>query len=296
MKKIVSTFVFALAILGNAAIAKPIEIDTPDAHIIVTRALDSWSGDESASENSLEAVEKHKAGFWLRDAKGGNIAGFPLLFGGLSDHLVVQGVNSTLKKLSFKLSQDKTNFTIEKPVILKPSELTDFIKYQGELYKNLAMSEGNPATLHNSVSARKFFGGILALGTVVVAGDKYGNLGSNAVLNSSIPGDIYQFSSSGRAALTPLDLSHVNFDASSYKSIDVRRVIQGNNERLGQIIIAYKTDKTDDIENAALIKSIVSLTGADTTVEAIQHARDEDLAKRQAIWDACVTEGKCKND
>ncbi len=287
------------SLLSLPIFAAPVEFDTADAHIVVIRALDSWSGDTSASADSLTAVKEHKGGFRLGSEKGPryDVPGFPMLFGFNSDSeksVVVQGVIAALKPLNFNLTQSTVNFKVDKPIALEPVKLTDFAKYQRELYRNMVISQGNPANLHSSVSARKFFAGVFSLGVVVVGGEKYGSLGSQALLNSGIPGDVYQFSSSGRAALTPLDLP--NFDASGYKSIDVRRVIQGNNERVGQVIIAYKNEKTDDAENAALIKAIVSLTGADTTVEAIQQARNEDLAKRKAIWDACVADGKCKKD
>jgi len=281
------------SLYSSTVLAASVEIDTPDAHIVVMRALDSWSGDEGASEDSLEAVADHEGGFQLERPQG-LVLGFPLLFGGLNDDVVVQGVNSALKAMKFKLTQSKVNFKVDKPIALEPEKFAEFAKYQRDLFKSLVISEGNPATLHNSVSAKKFFSGILALGTVAIAGEKYGALGQEAMLNSGIPGDVYQFSSSGRAALTPLDTP--DFKLASYKSIDVRRVIQGNNERVGQVIIAYKADKTEAAENDALIKAIASLTGADTTVEAIKQARDEDLSKRQAIWNACVSEGKCKNE
>jgi hypothetical protein len=89
------------------------------------------------------------------------------------------------------------------------------------------------------------------------------------------------------------------FNASSYKYIDVRRVEEGPHEspiRVGQIIIAYKNEKTDESEKTALVKAIVSLTGADTTVADISKAREEDLVKRQAIWDECVALDKCKKE
>jgi len=295
-----------LAILSSCALlfpstilAAPIEIDTPDAHIVVMRALDSWSGDESASEDSLTEVAKHRGGFILASEKGPRFdtLGYPMLFGFNSEsegNPVVHGVIQALKPFDFKLHQDATNFRVENAATFEPDKFVKFAKYQRDLFKSLVISEGNPATLHSSVSARKFFSGILALGTVAIVGEKYGALGQETILNSGIPGDVYQFSSSGRAALTPLDTP--DFKSASYKSIDVRRVIQGNNERVGQVIIAYKTDKTEAVENDALIKAIVSLTGADTTVEAIKQARDEDLSKRQAIWNTCVSEGKCKND
>lgn len=282
------------SLLSLPILAAPVEYDTPDAHIIVIRALDSWSGDNSASDDSLEAVAKHEGGFRLNRPKGA-VFGFPLLFGFNGDSkadAVIQGVVLALKPLKFELAQDKTNFSIERPVALDPTKYANFINYQRELFQHLVISQGNPATLPSRVSSKKFFGAVLSLATVAVAGEKFGALGSQTTLNSGIAGDVYQISASSRAALSPIALPH--FDASGYKSIDVRRVIQGNNDRLGEVIIAYKNDKTDDAENTALIKAIVTLTGADTTVEAIKQARAEDLAERQAIWDSCVVEGKCK--
>lgn len=280
------------SMLSFSTFAAPVEFDTPDAHIIVVRALDSWSGDTSASEDSLEAVTKHEGGFHLERPKG-FVAGFPLLFGGLNDDIVVQGVNSALKAMNFKLAQSSVNFRVEKPIPIEPTKYDYFVKYEHDFYKNTVLADGNPASLSGRVKAKKFFSGALALVSVALAGEKFGVLGSQTTLGS-FSGDIYQLSASSRAALSPVNLP--DFDASSYKTIDVRRVTQGNNDRLGQVIIAYKNDKTVEAENTALIKAIVSLTGADTTVDAIKQARAEDLSKRQTIWDACVAEGKCKNE
>ncbi|MDP1872452.1 MAG: hypothetical protein Q8K61_12635 [Gallionella sp.] len=276
--------------------AAPVEFDTPDAHVIVMRALDSWSGDDSASEESLDAVSKHKGGFRV-ERPAGDVLGYPLLFGFNSDakaDMVVQGVSNALKPFDFKLAGVQSEFSVGKPIALDPTKYTDFANYQRELYKAVVISDGNPAALHGRVSGRKFFSGVLSLVAIGIAGEKFGALGSQTVLNTGVAGDVYQLGAFGNAVLSPIYLP--NFDASSYKSIDVRRVIQGNNDRLGQVIIAYKNDKTEDAENTALITAIVSLTGADTTIDAIKLARAEDLAKRQSIWDACVVEGRCKKD
>jgi hypothetical protein len=273
--------------------AASVEFDTPDAHVIVMRSIDAWSGDNTASEESLEAVKNHEAGYRVYRYKG-DVLGFPILFGGLADDKVVQGVNSELKLRGFKLEQARVNFSVDKPLALDPAKYADFANYQRELYKAAVISDGNPSTLHGRVSGKKFFSGIISLATIGIAGAKFGALGSQTVLNTGVAGDIYQLGASGNAALSPIDLPA--FNASSYKSIDVRRVVQGNNDRLGQVIIAYKNDKTNDAENTALIKAIVTLTGADTTIDAIKLARAEDLTERQSIWDTCVAEGKCKKD
>ncbi len=68
----------------------------------------------------------------------------------------------------------------------------------------------------------------------------------------------------------------VPFDFSQYKSVDLRRVVDGQKDRLGQIIIAYKGEKTKQAEDAALAQAIVTASGADTTVEAIEESRKKD--------------------
>jgi hypothetical protein len=71
--------------------------------------------------------------------------------------------------------------------------------------------------------------------------------------------------------------------------------VDGQKDRLGQIIIAYKGEKTKQAEDAALAQAIVTASGADTTVEAIEESRKKDQTARQAIWDECVAQEKCKD-
>jgi hypothetical protein len=284
---------------GTIAKDSPVELDTSDAHIIVMRSLDAWSGNNSASEDSLDAVKDHEVGFWLgRPQYKGAVAGFPMLFGWNKDSeadVVVQGVITALKPYNFKLNQNKYfQFTVENPVVLDPNKYESFANRQRELYKFVVITQGNPTTLPGRVSAQKFLGGLLAAGAVVWGGKTFGAVGSAGMIDSGIAGDLSHISTPSRAAITPVELP--SFDATNYKSIDVRRVVQGQNDRVGQIIIAYKNEKTADNENEALIKAIVTLTGADTTIDSIKQSRVRDLAKRQAIWDECVAAGKCEKE
>ena len=280
--------------ISSTAFSAPVEFDTPDAHIIVMRALDSWSGDNTASEESLKAVKNREGGFVLRLPNGKHAMGFPTFGGSVDKGETVQGVVTELNARNFKLENLRTNFVIEKPVAIEPTQFSSFADLQRQIFESTVISSGNPTTLHNNVSTKKFFGALLSLGSIAVAGAKFGATGSQVVLNSGIAGDAYQITASSKAALTPVNLP--SFDATMYKTIDARRVAQGQNERFGQVIIAYKTEKTDATEKDALIKAIVSLTGADTTPEAVQQSRNEDFTKRQALWDACVAEDKCKKD
>jgi hypothetical protein len=60
------------------------------------------------------------------------------------------------------------------------------------------------------------------------------------------------------------------------------------------VIIAYKEPKTLETERAALAEAIFSLTGADTTPEAITEERQKDFAMRKQIWAECVQRGDCR--
>ena len=84
-------------------------------------------------------------------------------------------------------------------------------------------------------------------------------------------------------------------DFTPYKEIDIRKLTV-NAERVGQIIIAYRGEKTLDAESAALIQGIVVATGANTTVAAVEKARIDDYQARSAIWSECVAAGRpeCK--
>jgi len=59
------------SLLSLEAFSAPVEFDTPDAHVIVMRSIDAWSGDNSASEDSLGNVKNHQGGFRLAHRNGG---------------------------------------------------------------------------------------------------------------------------------------------------------------------------------------------------------------------------------
>jgi hypothetical protein len=156
------------------------------------------------------------------------------------------------------------------------------------------LAQGNPTTLPDRVRGRKVLGTILAVATTAFAFDKLGSIGAQAALGSGLTGDVYQVASQYKSALAPLSLNLTDFG--DYKSVDVRNVTTAYSDRVGQIIIGYKVDRTPQIEAEAMALAILSVSGLDTTPDQVAAARADDLAARQAVWDACVAEGKCKND
>lgn len=265
------------------SVAAPVELDTPSAHIIVIRPVDGWSGDKSVSEDTLESIKVRRASYMFGTVDGGFYRGSPTVFQGVSDHPVTKGTEAELAKLKMKLvNSDINGFTVQKAVAVPVSDMPILIKAQEDFYKRLVIAQGNPATLSSRVSSKKFVGGLLAVGATVLSMDKFGAaIGSQVALGSGIADDIYRVSYKNREAMAPAKIADLDF--SVYKQVEVRKITAAS-DRVGQVIIAYKEDKTPQAEEEALIKAIVSLTGADTTPVEVEKSRAEDLANRVAIW------------
>lgn len=273
--------------------AIPVEFDTPDAHVIVVRPVDLWSGDRGWSEDSLDYIETRKFNFML-GGNGGYFRGGPTVFQGVDDHPVTKGVERVLESMGADTCNCANNFRIEEPVAIPPEDMAAVVTSQEALYKRLIVAQGDPSALESKVRTKKFFGGLASIATFAIFAGKLGvNDGLNAAQTLNLPDAIYRTSYQYRGALIPANLPTIDF--SQYKTVEIRRASYlPAPERIGQIVIAYKGAKTPDAETAALIKGIVSLVGADTTTDAVEKARAEDYAARVAIWSHCVAEGKCK--
>ena len=275
--------------------AASVELDTPSAHIIVVRPVDAWSGDKSVSQDTLESIAKRRASYMLGNAMGGFYRGSPNVFQGVSDYPVTKGVEAELAKLQMKLvNSDVNGFTVQKAVVVPIADMPTLIKAQEDFFKRLVIAQGNPENLQDKVSSKKFIGALLAIGSTVLAMDKFGAaIGSQVTLGSGIADDIYRVSYKNREAIIPINIPGLDF--STYKSVEVRKITAAS-DRVGQIIIAYREDKTPQAEEEALIKAIISLTGADTTPGEVEKSRADDLASRVAIWNACITDPTCKHN
>lgn len=288
----------ALLALFNAggAFAAPVEFDLDGAHVLVVRPVDLWSGNRDMQERSLESVRERRVSYAYydqsRQVRYGSRMG--LMF--RSDAPVSNTVKSKLDELKTELvSNDSYFFTVLPAVSLTPSEFRTLVEVQERLFDKNVLAQGNPATLQSRVSTRKFIGNALALVALAASIDKLGAVeGANFALGSGLSEDAYKLAYRARHVAAPLRLPAA-FATGEFTRVDVRRVFY-QNDVIGQVVIAYRGERTTDLENAALSGAIVTLTGADTTADEVEKARREDLAARQAVWDACVADGKCKGD
>jgi hypothetical protein len=295
MRRILWTAVTALAAtFPLASGAQPVELDTPSAHIIVVRPIDNWSGDTSAQSDTLAALNDHKVSYDVV-LDGTRYRGSPLVLQGVSDNPVTLGVEAELKAHDIELVRRSAYlFHVLDATPLTPMDYPSLAKAQLDYRQLFVLREGDPNTLPSRMRTRDIAGDLLSIGALFIPGHALGTgIGANVMMNSGFAEDIGNIPRAARAAMIPAALPAL--DTTAYRQIDVRRV-DFRPDAPGEIIIAYKTTKTPEVEQAALVKAIVTLTGADTSPDAVSAAREADFKERVSMWDACVASGNCQKE
>ena len=277
LKIIVAGLSMMSACLASAA---PVEYDTPDAHIVVIRPMDQWVPATSAvADLDAKRFSGAYSGSYFLDQKKS------IRLDDSGDQFSQYFANKYPKK---KYDSANSIFTtVLRPITLKPENMPEVFNQLNEGYEAFIIANRKPAPPPSGGGGRPFGAiadGLSGAGVFgMIGAGVFGLLG--AVLDNPI-----------KINTTPLPVSKpANIDYSKFKSIDLRPTLSGAPAR-GQIIIAYKADKTEAIENEALAIGIGSTLGFDTTKEAVLVARAADLADRQVIWDKCVADGKCKDE
>jgi hypothetical protein len=296
--------IILLLIATTAATASPLVFETESAKVFVVRPIDQWSGDKSALESSLEA-HKNKTAWYtvlLNDQK--YLFGNPNVTQSATNHPITNAVAQKLEQNGFKLPRSSDNsFTVQLPVSVPVEKIGTVQTYQTAAFKQTIANQGNPDNLQGKTTRNKFIGGILSVGTMIAAADRFGAVGgSHATLGSGITDSIYTAVSNYKGGLVPVDLSGQDLEQwcskpeCRYKEIEIRRVTTAAPDRMGQIVIAYKNRKTQEAEEGALIQAVYLLTAAGSSTAEIETARQENLQLRKSIWASCVTEGNpsCK--
>ena len=270
--------------------AQPVIKETTDVIIIAVRPVDMWSPDLKFNILTLDMVKEKRTRFTYPEPNGKTIAIFKSFFQDPEKAPVADLVSAKLKTTGFQISNDPANFTVQPPTPIATSDLPEFIAAQNAVYAKSIEKSGNPDKLEGKESAKKFFGNLLSLATFIGVGEKYGFANANsAVIGNGVAFDLGASVQKFGKILVPRPLPQV--DLSNYKQADIYRVT--SLKTVGMVIIAYKEPKTLESERAALAEAIFSLTGADTTPEAIVKEREQDFAMRKKIWAACVERGDC---
>lgn len=174
---------------------------------------------------------------------------------------------------------------------LTSEEAKTFTSTQNALWQNKVISMGDPNKLIEKADSAQTATNWMAIGGLLggavlgaYAGNAIGNpinASGGATIGSQI-GISTSFLSTYGGLISFNQLPAVDY--SKYKTVDVRKVTINVNQRSGNIIIAYKGQKTDQAEQTALIAAIPILLGFTETVTDIKAARAQDLAARKEVW------------
>jgi hypothetical protein len=289
IKNLLALAIFTLTTTVGAQVAQK---ETNDALIIVSRPIEMWSPDTSQMSRLLQITKEKHASFGYSETNGKRIAIFKSLFQDPERAPVADAVISKLTNNGFKIGNSGSTFEVLPPIQISPIDLPEFIAAQNAVYAKSIEKAGNPDKLEGKESAKKFFGNLLSLATFFVVGEKFGYANANsAVIGNSVAFNLGESVQKFGSILVPRPLPLIDFD--NYKQADVYRVT--GFKSVGMVIIAYKEPKTLETERAALAEAIFSLTGADTTPEAIIEERQKDFAMRKQIWSECVQRGDCSD-
>lgn len=282
--KVIFPVAFAVtsALVAPLSYSQPVQFDTADAHVTVIRPADIWSPSSQSTENIVSRYQLKQVRYRLTNEGGSTNSD--------QDDELARKVKELVKPLGFEVGGFRSLIlVIEKPVTLTAEQMPAFLATQDLAFKQTVARAGNPANLASQNRRQQWIAGAFGL---VVAGLGVNSFGSVAVQAAQGPAqDAYSVVMRAKQVLTPQP--SVPFDYSGYTSVDIRRV--KIDDHIGQIIIAYRGEKTESKEVDALSRAIVTASGADSTLDDIQAAQTKDQANRQAVWDACVASGACNN-
>ena len=287
IKKIGLLPFFFLAGFANGQVAQK---ETKDALIVISRPIEMWSPDSKYNQLILNIVKEKQSSFSYFEPNGKEISILKTLFQDPVRAPVADDVVAKLSNTGFTILKGSIAFKVLPPSPIKTTDLPEFIEAQNAVYAKSIEKAGNPDKLEGKESTKKFFGNLLSLTTFIAVGEKFGYANANsAVIGNSVAFNLGESVQKFGNILIPRPLPLIDFD--NYKQADVYRVT--GFKSVGMVIIAYKEPKTIETERAALAEAIFSLTGADTTPEAIVKERENDFATRKQIWADCVARGEC---
>jgi hypothetical protein len=283
----------AALLAASAAGAAPVEYDAPDYHLIVCRPFDSWSGDTSVMAGERDTIADHRGRISYRDVESNGHtrgAGITLLNGPTDDAVTIDTV-ALMKQRGVEISaRGGYHWTMGLPTELEPDGYVHLKQAQSALYDTLVRRQGDPDKVAGSMMARHVLGNVLAVAAIGAGMDKFGPIGGSVVA-TTFAGDIAQLPLGVRQSFAPFDLPEL--DAKQFSKLEVYSVKVNEGGSPGQVIVAYRGAPSTATRHAALVQALASVSGSDTTPDAIDAARAADLQRRRDSWAACIKAGGC---
>ena len=293
---------FIATFIARYAIAVPIEVETKELKVIVIRPLDQWAPDSVMDKNNrvLNKFSEKEYSYSLYSSASDYTTQ-------KSDDVLANLVKDDVAIIGWKPNTSwaerlpNNKAVINAPSNLSPKDAKSFFSIQQDYWNGGVLAQGNPATFVARAQEKRDGTGLVALATTVagmVVGTKYLgiggiNTGFQATLGTGFSGGMENLISPIKTSLAYVQSPKTDF--SGYKSVDIRAV-KLNNDRSGQIIVAYKRDKSPETEADAMRLAIPLVLSMGESAAQIAAEREADFSARQALWNSCVSKGECKND
>ena len=280
----------------------PVEIDTQDFKVFVVRPLDQWAPDEITDPNNkvLSKFSEKDYSYSLYSTGSDYTTQ-------KTDDAIALAIKEYAEGLGWKpnlswaerMPNNQAKIGVAAKLTLKVAK--NFFQMQQAYWDNGVLAQGNPSTIASRLKEKRDNSGLFALATTIagmaVGGKFLGpsgvSSGFQATMDSGISSEVENLAAPLKTSMAYVQPPKIELSNSNL--VDIRSVTLNSN-RSGQIIIAYKTNKTPENEMAALRVAIPLVLSMDESVEQLMQARQADFSARQALWNACFAKGECKNE
>lgn len=303
-------FIPFLLILPHAALIasefKPVIIETAAAKAYVVPPLMRWS----ENQKTIASIDADRGKSW----KPVFLFGYPreqatyrssdlLRLDDKEKDVAVQSFMQEAIARGASLSNSRNNYATLTPVRIGKDELPVLKAAQHEAFLAWA-KEADPMT-GRRITAKEAGTWAALAGVSLVVGVLTGGVDISSTFGSQM-GNARRGPTVGFAAKdgdgVPKDyplgaMMPYQLELDGYERVDYRGfVIAGDNSMRthGEIIIAYRGEKTVEAENEILPLAWLAATGLSLTEEQILEARESERLYRVKVWDACVASGECK--
>lgn len=291
MKKSISFFCLIAAALLSAHAQNTQKFSTADADVFISRRVDIWSPNTVEMKYPRQAVENKNFNFYHFDDNGKFYAVFTSRDGTLSKSPLSKTIQDDLVQYKATLMFSGNSEYFNRSNYIRDEQIKLFLKAQRAFYTDMIIKAGDPAKLTDQVSRQSFFGNALSLFSTLTVGKIFGADVASG-FGSVFMDDLANLPTNVGALALPIPLNDVDIDLlPEYKLLEVKRI--GPTPKgwaNGQILIAYKNERTPEMAQELFIRAIPVALGADTTVEAIDVARNADYEARKVIWAKCVAD------
>ncbi len=272
-------------------------ISTEEADIFIIRRVDIWSPSEAEAEAPRRAVKDRKFNFYYFRDDGRPGVVFSKSDGGIPDNPMARATIPEINRLGASAERTGNSEYFNQSSLINGKFAKPYLRAQNHYHREMVIQAGDPERLSAKVSSQSFFGNLLSLVSTVALARSFG--GDVAVgVGSAAMDDIASLPKALGTQALPIALNGIDIETlPDYKLLEVKRI--GPTPKMwanGQILIAYKTERTPELAFDLFVKAIPTALGVDTTVVAIDQARAADFQARKQIWAECVAQrdDRCK--